>query len=305
MHSLKHPYVFVQSSRNLFGIFSRLCSVNAGIPQYETLAVSVPKKYVYHVELNRPNKLNTFTPNMWKEFSTCFSALSDNQECRVVILSGQGKHFTAGIDLNGFVESASKAHELSDVARKARFLYKMIKQYQDGITALEKCVKPVLAVVHNACVGAGVDLITAADVRYCTEEAWFQVKEVDVGLAADVGTLQRLPKVIASASTARELCFTARKLQSKEALEIGLVSKVFADKESAIQQVLEVAETIAAKSPVAVQVTKQSLVYSQSRPTSEGLEHIRLINQTMLQSDDLTKAAIAQATKTKTEFDDL
>ncbi|KPJ19133.1 Delta(3,5)-Delta(2,4)-dienoyl-CoA isomerase, mitochondrial [Papilio machaon] len=111
--------------------------------------------------------------------------------------------------------------------------------------------------------------------------------------------------VIGNTSIARELCYTARKLPAKEALDIGLVSKVFPDRDSAIQQVLEVAQTIASKSPVAVQVTKQSLVYSQSRPTSEGLEHIRLINQTMLQSDDLTKAAISQATKTEAEFDDL
>ncbi|XP_045540727.1 delta(3,5)-Delta(2,4)-dienoyl-CoA isomerase, mitochondrial [Papilio machaon] len=303
MCSLAKSFNYLRNSNRVLGLFPRLYSSNT--PQYETLAVSVPKKYVYHVELNRPNKFNTFTPTMWKELITCFSALSDNPECRVVILSGQGKHFTGGIDLNGFVENASKAHELSDVARKARYLYKMIEHYQDGITALENCVKPVLAVVHSACVGAGVDLITAADVRYCTEEAWFQVKEVDVGLAADVGTLQRLPKVIGNTSIARELCYTARKLPAKEALDIGLVSKVFPDRDSAIQQVLEVAQTIASKSPVAVQVTKQSLVYSQSRPTSEGLEHIRLINQTMLQSDDLTKAAISQATKTEAEFDDL
>ncbi|KPJ01187.1 Delta(3,5)-Delta(2,4)-dienoyl-CoA isomerase, mitochondrial [Papilio xuthus] len=303
MCSLTKTLTYLRYSNRVLGLSPRLYSSNT--PQYETLAVSVPKKYVYHVELNRPKNFNTFTPTMWKELVTCFSALSDNPECRVVILSGQGKHFTGGIDLNGFVESASKAHELSDVARKARFLYKMIGQYQDGITALENCVKPVLAVVHSACVGAGVDLITAADVRYCTEEAWFQVKEVDVGLAADVGTLQRLPKVIGSTSIARELCFTARKLPAKEALEIGLVSKVFPDRDSAIQQVLEVAQSIASKSPVAVQVTKQSLIYSQSRPTPEGLEHIRVMNQTMLQSDDLTKSAISQATKTEAEFDDL
>ncbi|CAH2061784.1 unnamed protein product, partial [Iphiclides podalirius] len=305
MCSLIKPFLYVQNTKGIVGVFSRLCCSSAGIPQYETLAVSVPKKYVFHVELNRPTKLNTFTPTMWSELSACFTTLSDNPECRVVILSGQGKHFTGGIDLNAFVESASVAHELSDVARKARFLHKMIVQYQNGITALENCVKPVLAVVHNACVGAGVDLITAADIRYCTEGAWFQVKEVDVGLAADVGTLQRLPKVIGSASIARELCFTARKLPSKEALEIGLVSKVYPDRDSAIEQVLEVAQTIASKSPVAVQVTKQSLVYSQSRPTNEGLEHIALLNQTMLQSDDLTKAAMAQATKSEPEFDDL
>lgn len=284
---------------------SKLYSSNAAIPQFETLAISVPKKNVFHVDLNRPKQMNAFNKVMWKELNDCFASLNDNSECRVILLTGSGKHFTAGIDFNSLLEEEQKAQEYDDVARKARIFQNLIGYCQDGITALEDCNKPILAVVHNACVGAGVDLITAADMRYCTEEAWFQVKEVDLGLAADVGTLQRLPKVIGNSSTVRELCLTARKLPAKEALELGLVSKVFKDRESAIQEVLNTAETIASKSPVAVQNTKKSLVYSQSRPNKDGLEHIKLINQLMLQSEDLRKAAMAQATKSKTEFENL
>ncbi|CAH2217410.1 jg10684, partial [Pararge aegeria aegeria] len=213
------------------GIFTRLYSSNVEVPKFETLAVSVPIKNVFHVELNRPKQLNTFNKAMWKEIGMCFTSLSDNPECRVIVLSGQGKHFTAGIDFNSLLEETSKAEDFDDIARKARILNTLISYCQDGITALEECVKPVLAVVHNACIGAGVDLITAADMRYCTEEAWFQVKEVDLGLAADVGTLQRLPKVVGNTSTVREWCFTARKVPSKEASDLGLVSKVFPDKD--------------------------------------------------------------------------
>ncbi|XP_049882317.1 delta(3,5)-Delta(2,4)-dienoyl-CoA isomerase, mitochondrial [Pectinophora gossypiella] len=304
--SLVKSVISNQTRKTVANVMFRAYSSQTEIPQYETLAVSEPSKHVFHVALNRPKKLNTFSHKMFLELSECFSALSENPQCRVVVLSGEGKHFTGGIDLNSFLENGSKANEFDDVARKAKILYKMIKTYQDGISALETCIKPVLAISHNACVGAGIDLITAADVRYCTEDAWFQVKEVDIGLAADVGTLQRLPKVIGNASIARELCFTARKFQSKEAKEIGLVSQVFPDRDTAIKQVLELAANIAAKSPVAVQVTKQNLVYSQSRTTKEGLMHIRLINQAMLQSEDVAKAAVAAATKAELpEFDNL
>ncbi|XP_041985721.1 delta(3,5)-Delta(2,4)-dienoyl-CoA isomerase, mitochondrial [Aricia agestis] len=297
---------------NTAKLFGRLNSGQSGkfirfvsdLPQFETLAVSVPKKNVYHVELNRPNKLNTFNTVMWKELDLCFAKLSETPACRAIVLSGQGKHFTGGIDLNSLVEEESKTHDIEDAARKARFFHRMILTCQRGISAIEECVKPVLAVTHNACVGAGIDLITAADIRYCTADSWFQVKEVDVGLAADVGTLQRLPKVIGNTSTARELCYTARKMDAKEALELGLVTRVYPDRDTAIKEVLDIATTIASKSPVAVQMTKVSLVYSQSRPNQDGLDHIRYHNQALLQSEDLKKSAMASAMKTQVEFED-
>lgn len=243
---------------------------------------------------------------MWQDITNCFNTLSLIPQCRVIVLSGQGKHFTGGIELQSLVQLAAEADELEDVARKARFHYNFIKYAQDTITSLETCVKPVIAVTHNACIGAGVNLITAADMRYCTEDAWFSVREVDVGLAPDVGTLQRLPKIIGNASVARELCFTGRNFDAKEAKEIGLVSQVFPDRDTAIQKVLEIAENIASKSPVAVQTTKINLVYSQSRPNDDGLLHVRLLNSVNNQGEDLTKSAIAQATKSPIpEFDNV
>ncbi|XP_052747907.1 delta(3,5)-Delta(2,4)-dienoyl-CoA isomerase, mitochondrial [Galleria mellonella] len=284
----------------------RTYSAKADVTQYETLAVSVPKKNVFHVELNRPDKLNTFNEALWQDLGACFKALHENPECRVVVLSGRGKHFTAGIDLKSLLSGFTKINEVEDAARKARLFYELVKRFQTYITAVEDCTKPVLNVVHQACIGAGVNLTTAADIRYCTEDAWFQVKEVQIGLAGDVGVLQRLPKVIGSASVARELCYTARKVTAQEALSIGLVSRVFPDKDAAITEALNVAETIASMSPVAVQATKQNLVYSQDRTVAEGLEHICLINAINHQSEDITKAAIAQATKSgQPEFDDL
>ncbi|CAH0598652.1 unnamed protein product [Chrysodeixis includens] len=304
MTSLFKTIVF-NNPRIISHMFKRSFTV-AKLKPYETLAVSVPKPYVYHVELNRPQKSNAFTRVMWEEIGECFAALSNTAECRVIVLSGQGKNFTGGIDIQSLVQLATEADELPDAARKARFHSNFIKYAQDTITSLELCVKPVLSVVHSACVGAGVDLITAADMRYCTEDAWFSVREVDVGLAADVGTLQRLPKVVGNTSVAREVCFTGRKFDAQEAKEIGLVSKVFPDKETAMKTVMDLAVNIASKSPIAVQTTKINLVYSQSRPNEDGLEHIRLLNAAMNQGEDLPKSAIAQATKSgPPEFDNV
>ncbi|PZC72804.1 delta(3,5)-Delta(2,4)-dienoyl-CoA isomerase, mitochondrial [Helicoverpa armigera] len=305
MSQLFKNIAFNQPKKFISSTFIRTFT-NAELPKFETLAVSEPKKHVFHVELNRPKKSNAFSRTMWQEITNCFNTLSLIPQCRVIVLSGQGKHFTGGIELQSLVQLAAEADELEDVARKARFHYNFIKYAQDTITSLETCVKPVIAVTHNACIGAGVNLITAADMRYCTEDAWFSVREVDVGLAPDVGTLQRLPKIIGNASVARELCFTGRNFDAKEAKEIGLVSQVFPDRDTAIQKVLEIAENIASKSPVAVQTTKINLVYSQSRPNDDGLLHVRLLNSVNNQGEDLTKSAIAQATKSPIpEFDNV
>merc|ERR1712107_759878 len=161
--------------------------------------------------------------------------------------------------------------------------------------------KPVIGAVHNACVGAGVDMITAMDVRLCTRDAWFCVKEVDMGLAADVGTLQRLPKVIGSQSLVNDLCFTARKMKSEEAERCGLVSRLYDDRESMMNSALELAKNIASKSPVAVQGTKVNLVYSREHSVQEGLRNMITWNMAMLQSEDVMKSAMAAMDKSSDE----
>lgn len=264
---------------------------------FETLSVTIPKPFVYHVELNRPDKMNAMNGPMWIEIGKCFEELHQDPSCRVVILSGAGKMFTAGLDFKAAMEKAQDLADVEDVARKAKLFYQTIRLYQQSMTQLELCSKPVLAGIHSACIGGGTSLITAADMRYCTKDAWFQVKEVVLGMAADVGVLQRLPRMISSDSLCRELCYTARKLPAAEALTCGLVSKVFEDKESMMQGVLKVAEEIAEKSPVAIQGIKRSLVYSRDHSVQEGLDQIAIWNQLMLQSEDFTNAVIALATK--------
>ncbi|KAK6619092.1 hypothetical protein RUM44_003474 [Polyplax serrata] len=267
-------------------------------PSYKALMVSNPKPYVVHVELNRPEKMNAMDRTMWTEIGECFNHLSGNPDCRVIVLSGAGpKIFTAGIDLHSMLSVGAELSEHEDVARKSAVLWRLIKLYQNCISSLEKCPKPVLGAVHGPCIGGGLNLICATDIRYCTTDAWFQNKEVDIGMAADVGTLQRMPKVMGSASLVNELAFTCRKFPAAEAKETGFVSKVFDSKDSMIQSVLEVAEIIASKSPVAVQGTKRSLVYSRDHSVDEGLDNIALFNMAMLQSEDFLNAVTAQATK--------
>lgn len=272
---------------------------------FKSLNVTNVKPFVFHVEFNRPEKYNAMNNIMWREIKSCFESLSTNPDCRVIVVSANGKHFTAGIDLQDMIQLGEDLGKIEDVSRKGLFLGKKIKLYQEAFTSLELCNKPVITAVHSACVGAGVDFITAADIRYCSQDAWFQVKEVDIGMAADVGTLQRLPKVIGSQSLVRELCFTARKVDSKEAFNCGLISKIFNDKESMLQEAFKVAEDIASKSPVAVQATKKNIVYSQNRTNQEGLDHIREMNQLLLQSEDFLNATVAQLSREKPIFSKL
>ncbi|XP_068159606.1 delta(3,5)-Delta(2,4)-dienoyl-CoA isomerase, mitochondrial [Drosophila tropicalis] len=266
-------------------------------PHFETLAITKPKPFVFHVELNRPSKLNAFNRQMWIEIKDCFEHLAINPDCRSIVISGSGKHFTAGIDLTSMMNLGQELADVDDYARKGVIVERLIKLYQDSISSLERCPKPVIAAVHRGCIGAGVDLITATDIRYSTQDAFFQVKEVDIGMAADVGSLQRLPRVIGNQSLVRELCYTGRRFDAAEAEHCGLLSRVFPDKESMISGAVALAEIIATKSPIAIQTTKESLVYSQEHTNQEGLDHIRIINKLNLQSEDLAQAVAAQLTK--------
>ncbi|WAR20189.1 ECH1-like protein [Mya arenaria] len=242
---------------------------------FTTLNVTRPQEFVVHVEMNRPEKRNAMNAAFFREIQECFQNLTNDSDCRAVVLSGAGKLFTAGLDLTdlGTVIALKEDAEL-DVARKAFKLRKFLTDWQESFSAIEKCRMPVIAAVHGACVGGGVDLTSACDIRYCSQDAWFQIKEIDLGLAADLGTLQRFPKVIGNDSYARELAYTARKFYADEAKAMGFVSRVCTDHGSVLEAALDTAKLIASKSPVAVQGTKASMVFSRDHTVQQGLEHI-------------------------------
>eukprot|EP00794_Sanderia_malayensis_P008144 gene8144-9014_t len=274
--------------------------------EFETLKVTSPAENVINVELNRPKKLNAMNKLFFKEMVDCFEEINKDTSARVVILSGSGNFFTAGLDLMDYASTFMQANEGGDdVARKAWKVRQMITDMQKPFNIIEKCPQPVIAAIHSGCIGGGVDMISACDVRLCSSDAWFQIKEVDIGLAADLGTLQRLSKVTGNASLVRELCYTARKFHSDEAKAFGLVSGVYPDKESLMESAVSMATQIAEKSPVAVTGTKQQLNYARDHSVEEGLNQVMTWNMSMIQTEDIMKAVQAFLGKSKATFSKL
>lgn len=263
---------------------------------YESIQVTSAQKHVLHVQLNRPEKRNAMNRAFWRELVECFQKISKDSDCRAVVVSGAGKMFTSGIDLMDMASDILQPPG-DDVARIAWYLRDLISRYQKTFTVIEKCPKPVIAAIQGGCIGGGVDLISACDIRYCTQDAFFQIKEVDVGLAADVGTLQRLPKVIGNRSLVNELTFTARKMMADEALDSGLVSRVFPDKDVMLNAAFALAADISSKSPVAVQGSKINLIYSRDHSVDESLDYMATWNMSMLQTQDIIKSVQAAMEK--------
>lgn len=227
-----------------------------------------------------------------------------------MIHGGRSRIFTAGLDLasemgggGGLLSSGSGTKV--DVSRRAFRMERGIEEAQEGISALELCRKPVVVALHGAVIGGGVDLASACDIRYCTEDAFFCIAEVNVGLAADVGTLQRLPKIVGNDSVVRELALTGRRLKAAEAKVLGLVGEIFSDQEACLSAARKVAIEIARKSPVAVIGTKANLNYSRDHSVKEGLDYVRLWNTLHLQSEDLGKAVQATMKKKSPQFSKL
>ncbi|GIX70288.1 delta(3,5)-Delta(2,4)-dienoyl-CoA isomerase, mitochondrial [Caerostris darwini] len=267
--------------------------------QYETLSVTSERDRVLHVQLNRPDRLNAMNKIFWHEILDCFRKIKDDKECRVAVISGNGRLFSSGLDFTDMLDLASKVTSKDDIARKAKYLQAIVEQYQQSFTAIEDCQKPVIAAIHNGCIGGGANLICACDIRYCTEDAYFSIKEIDIGMAADVGILQRLPKAVGNDSLLREYIYSCKNIDANNAKEIGIVSRIFPDKDIMMNAAFDLASLIASKSPVAVQGTKIALNYSRDHSVKEGLEFMTLWNMTMLQSEDVLKAAEATISKSK------
>lgn len=209
---------------------------------YKSLKISQisPNSRVFDLCLNRPSNRNALSWDFFTEFPKALSVLDQNPDVAVVILSGAGEHFCAGIDLKT-LGSISDDVLLPDRGRSAEKFRRKIKLMQDAIMAIEKCRKPVIVGVHGACIGGGIDLITACDIRFCTRDAFFSVKEVDLAITADLGTLQRLPAIVGYGN-AMELALTGRRFTGTEAKEMGLVSLAYPSREALDQGIRAVAE---------------------------------------------------------------
>lgn len=255
--------------------------------------------HVAHVSINRPEKRNSLHKSAWDEMRKVFEHCSINPEVRVVVLSGEGKMFCAGIDV---AMLAGMTGYLSDCEARKREEFRVgLLKLQDDVSSLEKCQKPVIAAIHNACIGGGVDIISSADMRFCTADAYFTIKEVDMGLVADIGTLQRLPKLI-SQGLVSELAYTGRKLHADEAEKCGLVNRVFESKETMMESVMNTAKTIAAKSPVVIRGTKEMIKYTRDHSVDESLHMMSVWNAAYIMSDDIKEAMAAFMEKRPASF---
>ncbi len=270
--------------------------------EFKTLLVDV-KDYVAHLRLNNPTKANAMTSEFWVEMRQVLPLLDQDKEVRVVVLSGEGKNFTAGIDLNMFAGTQSQMGGKGDPGRAREDFRIAVLDMQESFTVIEKCRKPVIAAIHGACIGGGIDMISACDMRYCSEDAYFCVKEIDLGLVADVGTLQRLPKIIAD-GIARELAFTARNMLAQEAEKVHLVNKCYSSREEMMEGVMSIAHQIAQKSPLSTRGTKEILNYTRDHSVQDGLNYVATWNAAMIYSHDLLEAMQAGMQKRQPEFED-
>lgn len=256
-------------------------------PQMTTISVRL-EGAVAEVSLNRPDRSNAMNEAMWQELREAMRWADASVSVRAVVLAGAGKNFCAGIDL-AMLGGVAKAVAHPDPARSREALRRLILDLQDCLSSIERCRKPVLAAIHGACIGGALDMVTCCDMRYAAADAVFSVREVDVGMTADVGTLQRLPRLVPD-GVARELAYTGRNVEAEEAAAIGLVNRVFPTQEALLAGVMAIAQAIAAKSPLAVRGTKEMLNYGRDHSIVDGLDHVATWNAAMLMSADLEEA---------------
>jgi len=270
----------------------------SALPAAEHISVDI-NGHVATLWLDRPDALNAMAPQFWKDFPATVEALGADDTVRVIVVAGKGRAFTAGIDLKGFAPML--AGSTPDVTTRQQ-LYRNIQEMQQTFTALAKCPKPVIAAIHGYCLGAGVDMITACDIRLASADAVFSVREAKLGFVADVGTAQRLPKVI-NASAAAELMYTGKDVNADEAMAMGLVGHVYPDVDTLHKEAAAMAEEIAANSPLAVQGAKHIMRVGETLTTDEALDYMAVWNSSFLASNDIREAMTAYLEKREPDFD--
>ncbi len=257
---------------------------------------------VVHVKMNRPEKANGMSPDFWTDLPLIMAACDVDPTVRAVVISGAGRHFSGGMDLATFGDIQTLlTHE---PGRAAYAMRDMVLSLQKSLSSLEECRVPVICAIHGACLGAGIDLITAGDIRMASADASFGIEEIHVGMAADVGTLQRMPKIM-PAGIVSELAYTGRRFSADEAKSWGLVNSVHENGEATLVASLDLAQEIAEKSPLAIAGIKRAITYARDHSVADSLDQIATWNSGMLRPEELTKAIAAKMSKQQAVFDDL
>jgi enoyl-CoA hydratase len=269
------------------------------------------------VWLDRPEARNAMGQDLWRDLPRAMEVVSNDPEVRVVVVAAKGPHFSVGLDLKamgGLLSGSGSGssggggdgggeHQSTppSVATRARGTRAEVLRLQDSITSVARCPKPTIAAVHGYCIGGGVDLISACDIRLASADAVFSVREAKMAIVADLGSLQRLPSIL-SAGHVAELAFTAKDISAARAKEIGLLNDVAADADGVLKAAFELAAEIAANSPLAVQGTKAVLAANEGKTVAQGLDYVATWNAGMLPSDDLTEAVVAFMEKRSPKF---
>jgi enoyl-CoA hydratase len=266
---------------------------------------------IAHVRLNRPDALNTMTREFWGELPRIINQISDEGEARAIVLSSTGRHFTAGMDIGVFTGGgmgmggqASGGQASTEMGRQRANVRLAVLHLQETFSCLEKARMPVIAAVQGGCIGGGIDMISACDMRYATADAFFCIQEINIGITADVGTLQRLPKIIPE-GIAREMAFTGNRIPAQRAREVGLINEIFGDHDALLEGVTKIAAGIAERSPLAVWGSKEMINYARDHTVADSLNYIATWQTGMFQPTDMLEAFKAKGEKREPVYDDL
>ena len=257
--------------------------------------------HVAHLVLNRPEALNTMGPTFWKELDAVLKHLHTSATARVLVISSTGKHFTAGMSLDTF----SSAIQMDDTSPEGRAaMFDSLTDIQSTFSLLESMRIPVIAAIHGGCIGGGVDMVTACCIRYASADAFFCIQEINIGMVADVGTLQRLPKLLPM-GLVKELAYTGRRMPAAQALAHGLVTQVFDTHEALVAGALQAAKEIASKPPVAIWGTKQALNYARDHSVEDSLRQMGWLQGAIWSNPHVKEAITAMKEKREASFPDL
>ena len=270
---------------------------------YECFEVTDVGK-IAHVQMSRGENLNTMVPSFWKELPEIINSISDEGRARAIVISSTGRHFCAGMDLAVFTGGNLSGEGKTERGRMNANTRSSALLLQESFNCLERARMPVLVAIQGGCVGGAVDMVTAADMRYATADAWFCIQEINIGMTADVGTLQRLPKLVPE-GVVRELAYTGRRMSAQRAYEVGLVNQIFETHEELVEGVLDIANEIATKSPLAIWGTKESVNYARDHSVADSLNFIATWQAGMFQPKDMAAAFEAQENSEDPDFDDL
>lgn len=264
---------------------------------------------IAHIRLNRPAEFNSMVPEFWRELPQILRDIDGEAKARVIVISSTGKHFSAGMDLSVFTsgQSAGTAAAASsdERGRKAANLRLSVLAIQEVFNVIERARMPVLMAVQGGCVGGAVDFASACDCRYATEDAFFVIQEINIGMTADVGTFPRLCHLLPQGMV-RELAYSGRRLPARKALALGLVNDVFPSQEAMLDHVMGVARDIAEKSPLAVHGSKVMINYARDHSIADGLDYIATWQAGMYNPEiDMRETFVAKAEKRSPRFDDL